>query len=104
MRLLGWLIKILLFVVLFAFALNNQHDATLIGFFGREWQAPMALLILVVFAAGCVVGALAMLPAWWRNRRLTRRPSPAPPAPLRRTPPAPPTPAPDPAAAAREGL
>lgn len=56
------------FFTLFAFALNNQHDATVNFFFGTHWRAPLVLVVLVAFAGGIVVGALGMLPGWWKHR------------------------------------
>lgn len=86
MRLLLWLVRAALFFVLFAFAINNQHEVQLKWFFGLESRLPMVILVLALFGAGCVVGMLAMLPNWWRQRRraqaLRARQAPsAPPAP-----------------------
>ena len=72
MRALNWLWRGLLFFVLFAFALNNQHFVELKWLFGWRWQAPMVFVVLAVFAMGCVTGVLAMLPSWWRHRRTAR--------------------------------
>lgn len=69
MRFLSWLFRAAVFFVLFAFALNNQHEAQIKWFFGFEFRAPMVLMVLVVFAAGAVFGVLAMTPNWWRQRR-----------------------------------
>jgi uncharacterized integral membrane protein len=69
MRFLSWLVRAAIFFVLFAFALNNQHEAQIKWFFGFEFRAPMVLMVLVVFAAGAVFGVLAMTPNWWRQRR-----------------------------------
>lgn len=69
MRLLGWFFRLAAFVLLLAFALNNQASVTLNFLFGLQWQGPMALIVLAVFALGCGVGAVGMLPAWWRQRR-----------------------------------
>ena len=69
MRFLSWLFRAAVFFILFAFALNNQHEAQLKWFFGFEFRAPMVLMVLVVFAAGAVFGVLAMTPNWWRQRR-----------------------------------
>lgn len=69
MRILAWLARALVFFVLFAFALNNQHEVTLKWFFGAESRAPMVFIVLAVFALGCALGALAMVPSWWRHRR-----------------------------------
>jgi putative membrane protein len=77
MRLLVWLFRALIFFTLFAFALNNQQQANVRWFFGVEWHAPMVIVVLVVFAAGCALGVLAMVPSWWRHRREARRLSPA---------------------------
>lgn len=66
--LLKWILKAAIFFTLFAFALNNQHEATVRFFFGTQWRAPMVLVVLVAFAAGLVLGALAMVPRWWRQR------------------------------------
>jgi lipopolysaccharide assembly protein A len=82
MRMLVWALRAFLFFTLFAFALNNEQDAVVHGFFGTQWRAPMVIVVLVAFAAGAALGVLAMVPAWWRHRRVARRhaPPPAPPA------------------------
>jgi putative membrane protein len=64
-----WLLKAAIFFTLFAFALNNQGDATVQFFFGYRWTAPMVLIVLGAFAAGLVIGVLGMVPRWWRHRR-----------------------------------
>ena len=66
---LKWLLKAAIFFTLFAFALNNQHDATVYFFFGTRWTAPMVIVVLTAFAAGLVIGVLGMVPRWWRHRR-----------------------------------
>ena len=81
MRYLIGLFWAFVFFALFAFALNNQQLATVRWFFGVEWHAPMVIVVLVVFAAGCALGVLAMVPSWWRHRREVLRLSPAPAAP-----------------------
>ncbi|WP_295524500.1 lipopolysaccharide assembly LapA domain-containing protein [uncultured Pseudacidovorax sp.] len=68
MKYLLWLLKAAIFFTLFAFALNNQHEATVHFFFGTSWRGPLVLVVLAAFAAGLVVGALGMLPGWWRHR------------------------------------
>ena len=80
MRILVWLFRALIFFTLFAFALNNQQQANVRWFFGVEWHAPMVIVVLVVFAAGCALGVLAMVPSWWRHRRDARRLAPAAPS------------------------
>ena len=81
MRIFVWLFRAAIFFSLFAFALNNQHDATVKWFFGQEWHAPMVFVVLIALALGAVFGVLAMVPSWWRHRRvaLRHRREPAPP-------------------------
>lgn len=73
MRLLAWLVRALIFFTLFAFAVNNQHDAAIRWFFGQEWRAPMVFIVLAAFALGCAFGVFAMVPSWWRHRRVARK-------------------------------
>jgi uncharacterized integral membrane protein len=71
-----WLFQLLLkaaiFFTLFAFALNNQHDAVVHFFFGATWRAPLVLVLLTVFVMGVAVGVVGMVPRWWKHRRLTQ--------------------------------
>ena len=69
MKYLTWLLKAAIFFTLFAFALNNQHEVTVSFFFGTVWRAPLVLVVLAAFALGLAVGALGMVPRWWRQRR-----------------------------------
>jgi putative membrane protein len=73
MKYLLWLLKAAIFFTLFAFALNNQQDATVHFFFGTQWRAPLVLVVLTAFSAGLVVGVLGMVPRWWRHRAAARR-------------------------------
>ncbi|MCR5881449.1 lipopolysaccharide assembly protein LapA domain-containing protein [Rhizobacter sp. J219] len=73
MRIFIWLVRAALFFVLLAFALNNQHEASLKWFFGHEWRTPMVFVVLAAFTLGCVFGVLAMVPSWWRARQAARQ-------------------------------
>ncbi|PWW43580.1 LapA family protein [Melaminivora alkalimesophila] len=73
MKYLWWLLKAAIFFTLFAFALNNQHSATVHFFFGTAWTAPLVLVVLAAFALGVVVGVLGMVPRWWHHRSHARR-------------------------------
>ena len=73
MRILVWLFRAAVFFILFVFALNNQHDSSIHGFFGQEWRAPMVFIVLAAFGVGCAFGIVAMVPSWWRHRRIARR-------------------------------
>jgi putative membrane protein len=95
MKYLLWLLKAAIFFTLFAFALNNQHDATVHFFFGTQWRAPLVLVVLSAFGLGVIVGVLGMVPRWLRHRNAARRAQ----APIS-APAATPAAAPSPAAAA----
>ena len=77
MKNLMWLLQLLLkaaiFFTLFAFALNNQHDAVVHFFFGTIWQAPLVLVVLIAFVIGVAVGVVGMVPRWWKHRRLAQQ-------------------------------
>jgi len=73
MKYLAWLLKAAIFFTLFAFALNNQQDATVHFFFGTRWQAPLVLVVLAAFACGIATGVIGMVPRWWSSRNAARR-------------------------------
>lgn len=75
MTYLTWLLKAAIFFTLFAFALNNQQVVGVHFFFGTQWQAPLVLVVLVAFASGLALGVIAMIPRWWRKRRLQSTPA-----------------------------
>ena len=72
MRVLVWLLRAIVFFTLFAFALNNQAPSSVRLFFGQEWRAPMVFIVLAAFGLGCAFGVFAMVPSWWRHRRMAR--------------------------------
>ena len=69
LKLLQWTLNAAVFFTLFAFALNNQHEAKVYFFFGTQWRSPMVLIVLTAFALGMIVGVLGMVPRWWRQRQ-----------------------------------
>ena len=73
MKYLMWLLKAAIFFTLFAFALHNQQETSVRFFFGLVWRAPLVLVVLAAFALGLVVGALGMVPRWWKHRVEARR-------------------------------
>ena len=75
MRVITWVFRLFIFFALFAFALNNQQDAAVRWFFGYEWRAPMVFIVLAAFGLGCAFGVSAMVPAWWKHRRVATRKS-----------------------------
>lgn len=69
MRVLAWILRIILFLALFLFALKNTDVVSLRLYFGQMWQAPLILVLLVFFAAGAALGVLATLATVFRQRR-----------------------------------
>jgi len=63
------LLAAILFVLFFGFAIKNAHEVTLRLFLNTEWHTPLALLLLGFFAAGAILGVLAMTPTVFRKRR-----------------------------------
>ena len=73
LRLLQWILKAAVFFVLLVFALNNREDVAVHFVWGLQWQAPLVLVLLSVFALGVAVGVMGMVPRWWRQRRLAKK-------------------------------
>lgn len=69
MRVLSWVLRFLLFVLLFLLALKNATPVALHAFFGQVWQIPLSLLLLGFFAAGALLGVLAVVASLLRARR-----------------------------------
>ena len=73
MRVLTWAIRFALFVLLLAFAAKNTEPVTLRFYFDLAWQAPLVALLLAFFAAGALLGLVAMLGSWLSQRRKISR-------------------------------
>jgi putative membrane protein len=69
MRYLGWAVKILIFLVVLGFALQNSQPVTMHYFLGYVWEAPLVVLLLAAFVLGAFLGLLALLPTLFRLRR-----------------------------------
>lgn len=69
MRLVMWILRLLLFFLLFGFAVKNDHLVRLHFFFGAEWELPLVFVILVIFAAGALLGITATFGSLLRQRR-----------------------------------
>jgi uncharacterized integral membrane protein len=69
----AWLVKGVLFLLLLGLAIKNSEPVTLRYYLGLDWQAPMALVLFMFFVAGALMGLLAMLAPWVRQRSEMRR-------------------------------
>ncbi len=69
MRYVNWLLRILLFFILLGLAMKNDQPVDLYYFLGYKWQTSLVVIMLLFFAAGTVVGMLAVLGNVLRQRR-----------------------------------
>jgi len=68
MKLVAWIFRIVLFVLLFVLALRNTGDASLELFFGAVWHAPLILILLAAFGLGILAALTAVAPGLMRQR------------------------------------
>ena len=69
MRILAWILRIIVFLALFLFALKNTDTVSVRLYFDQVWQAPLILVLLVVFCAGIALGLATALGPMFRQRR-----------------------------------
>ena len=69
MRIVTWAIRLVVFVLLIAFAAKNVEPVTLRFYFDLALQAPLVLLLLGFFAAGALFGVLALTGTLLRQKR-----------------------------------
>ncbi len=86
MRLVTWAIRLVVFLLLVAFAAKNAEPVVLRFYFDLALEAPLVVLLLGFFAAGALFGVVALLGPLARQRReisaLRKRvPPPAPAEP-----------------------
>jgi uncharacterized integral membrane protein len=72
MRVVGWIVKFVIFILLVGFAVKNTDPIVVRFYLGYEWHSPLVFVILVFFAAGAAFGALSSLPYAFRHRRELR--------------------------------
>ncbi len=69
MRLLIWLLRGIVFVLLFGLAIKNSGPVELRVYFDAAWQAPLSLVMLSCFALGAAIGVTAAFATLIRQRR-----------------------------------
>ena len=72
MRTFFLILKLLLFLLLLGLAVQNSDVVSVRYFMGQAWDAPLALVIFVAFAAGLVVGLAACATRLMRKQREVR--------------------------------
>ena len=69
MRLLTWVVRVAVFLLLVAFAAKNVETVPLRFFFNLEVQSPLVLALLGAFALGALFGVLSLVGTVVRLRR-----------------------------------
>lgn len=69
MRAIVWLIRIVVFVLFLAFAIENTEPVTINLFLGYYLEAPLVLLLLGALLLGVLVGLLLLVPNLLGKRR-----------------------------------
>ena len=69
MRIVTWTIRLVVFILLVAFAAKNVEPVTLRFYFDLALQAPLVLVLFGFFAGGVLFGVLALLTTVLRQRR-----------------------------------
>ena len=86
MRIVTWTIRIVVFLLLAAFAAKNVEPVSLRFYFDLALTAPLIVILLGFFAAGALFGVLALVGTLLRQRReisfLKKSTAPPPAAPL----------------------
>jgi uncharacterized integral membrane protein len=69
MKTLVWLLRIVIFLLLFGLAVKNSGSVELRFFLDLSWQWPLSLVLLATFVGGVVVGISAGFATMVRQRR-----------------------------------
>ena len=69
MPLLTWTVRLILFIVLLAFAVKNTDPVALRFYFDLAWQAPLVVVLFGVLAIGALFGIVATAGTLMRQRR-----------------------------------
>jgi lipopolysaccharide assembly protein A len=69
MKILSWILRIAVFIVLFGLAIKNSTQIEIKFFFDQAWQMPLSLAILIAFGVGAAFGLTAVLATLVKQRR-----------------------------------
>ena len=69
MRILTWAVRLVVFLLLVAFAAKNVDPVTLRFYFDLSLQAPLVLVVFGFFALGALFGVAALVGTVLRQRR-----------------------------------
>ncbi len=69
MRAVLWGCRIVVFLFLLAFALQNTEPVNVRLFFDAGWQAPLVIVLLAFFVGGAALGVMSLLGTVFGQRR-----------------------------------
>jgi uncharacterized integral membrane protein len=69
LRFVAPIVGLALFLAALGFAVKNSEPVTLHYYLGLVWQAPLVVVLFVVFAIGAVAGVAASFSYLYRQRR-----------------------------------
>ena len=69
MRIVTWAVRLVVFLLLVAFAARNVEPVMLRFYFDLSLEAPLVAVLFAFFAAGALFGILALLGTVLRQRR-----------------------------------
>jgi len=69
MRVLVWIFRLALFLLILGFAVRNTEPVRVQFYLGAQWEAPLVFVMLVVFVVGAAAGVAASLGYLFRQRR-----------------------------------
>jgi uncharacterized integral membrane protein len=69
MKFLTWTVRLILFIVLLAFAVKNTDLVTLNFYFDLVWRAPLVVVLFGALAIGALFGIAATAGTLMRQRR-----------------------------------
>ncbi|HMW16412.1 MAG TPA: lipopolysaccharide assembly protein LapA domain-containing protein [Accumulibacter sp.] len=69
MRVLSWASRVLVFLLLFAFAVKNTEPVSVRFLLGAVWHAPLIIVMLAFFVGGATLAVLSLLGTLFRLRR-----------------------------------
>jgi len=78
MAYLIWVVRIVIFVLLFGLAARNTDMVHVRGYLGYEWQAPLALALLAATLVGVVLGILGAVRTMMYLRQVAPSPTSLP--------------------------
>ena len=69
MRIVIWLLRAIIFLILFGLAIKNSAPVEVHLYLDAVWQAPLSMVLLSSFAVGALIGVTAALATLIRQRR-----------------------------------